>query len=269
MSERQLSAGFTWTSTQIDWQVVLQVLESTTEACFSNLRLTHYACGPFLGARRRAWDRERVRREILGTSVQTLELWSVAGRREELSISVSRAPARSPDVVVLSARYADVGRRERIDELLRHCDDLARAFRIASGHLHDLAHFSEDNQLGPEYFRASRQPLDASRLRYSAVLQQQIVDIEQNPCHLHAIGGLDFTSAWTNYIGGDLLGLVGRDRVNGLEFPVVWLDSTLARITLFEEPFESRKAENVARLWRFRKALAIDEIAHSRAPAAF
>jgi hypothetical protein len=133
--------------------------------------------------------------------------------------------------------------------------------------VHDLEHFAEDNQLGPEYFRAVRKPLDPAKLRFSTVLQQEIVDIEQNPCHLHIAGSLDLTAAWTNYVGREWIDLVGRERVSLLEFPVEWLSQELLRVTLFEDPFEARTPENVDRLWRFRRAMGVDEVAHRIGPA--
>ncbi|MCB1175007.1 MAG: hypothetical protein KDK39_15650 [Leptospiraceae bacterium] len=147
---------------------------------------------------------------------------------------------------------------------LEYSDRIASVLEVASGNIHDLENISEQNQIGVQYFKAIGKELPSGRVKFSETLQEEIVDLEQNPSHIHVVGPIDFTAAWTNYVGPPFLHSIGLDKppsdLNA--HSVRQLQDQLFRITLFEDPFECETPENVKRLWQFREKLRIDETAH-------
>ena len=152
--------------------------------------------------------------------------------------------------------------RGSTDRILSVSDALAREFAIESGHLHDLEDMSDQNQLGPHWFKVKGRPLKENMVKFSTVLQEEIVDVERNPCHVHVWKAVDFTSAWTVYLGTEALKLVDITPAFELGVEVRQLGESLFRVTNFEDPFAFAEERNARQLWNFRQRLRIDEIAH-------
>lgn len=180
--------------------------------------------------------------------------------RAEISVNSSRGA----DCIMLKVGFGESAILSNRSGVLGFCDHMAVSLKAESGHLHDLEDFADQNQRGLQYFRMAGKKVDSEKIRYSPVLKQSVVDVEQNPCHLHVYKTIDFCAAWTVYVGPEFVKMTGRCPGNESRFGfrARLLDEELWRVTLFDDPFSSRNEENVRILWDFRSAFRVDEVAH-------
>lgn len=235
----------------------------------SDARFTHYFTSSHLGGRYRSLNERRVSKDIRSDVADTCAFAAFRNEGDAktgegwiLRVVVSRASARCPGCVILTVGFAEELLRGGPEHVLRYTDALANSVQAESGHLHDSEDFADQNQKGPQYFKMTGKYVDPAKIRYSEALQEYLVDVEQNPSHLHAAGAVDYTAAWTNYLGKGLLQEIPAGELAQVEGEAVWLRPDLVRVTLFEDPFAFGEAENISRLWSFRRRLHIDDLAH-------
>lgn len=177
-------------------------------------------------------------------------------------VSITETESRGVKCIVLDLGFGEEIVTQDLSGMLNFSDSLAKTFCIESGHLHDVEDFSDQNQLGPHWFKMKGKPLDPKKIKYSDVLKQESVDVEQNPCHVHVVGAIDFTAAWTMYLGQTFLDSIDATKLEQLDAHICHLSDSLVRATLFDDPFSFATVQNVERLWSFRATLEIDQIAH-------
>lgn len=177
-------------------------------------------------------------------------------------LSLSESEGRGIKCMILELNFSESIYVENSKNVINFCDELAVDFEIESGHLHDLEDLSDQNQTGPHWFKLKGKTIDPSKLKYSEEFNEEVIDIEKNPCHTHVVGAVDFTSAWTVYLGKEFLEAIPIKNISNLDGEIVKLKDNLIRVTLFKNPFASYVKENIDKLWDFRKRLNIDKIAH-------
>lgn len=236
---------------------------------WQRLTLTHYWAANHLDGKYRDFSLGRLKRSLARGEPTNLNLaiFPTAGAAREaveweFRIAISRTGSRGKPCVLIGLGFGEQLVKDGTGPILQFSDLIATRFRVQSGNLHDLGDFSDQNALGPHWFKITGKTLDPRKIKYSTVLGEEVVDIEQNPCHLHVVGTIDFVAAWTVYLGRDFLNALETFDPDTLPGEVVKLEQDLYRATLFEDPFSATEAENVARLWEFRRRLRLDEIAH-------
>lgn len=251
---------------------VVQIIQDIWSRLLPSIPITHFCGGTMIDARYRKWVKHDHNAFLDDAETRAVDLASFSDAESakngidwKFHISVSDTESRGPRCFVIGIGFAEQLVRDDCSLMLSVTDALAKEFSIQSGHLHDLSDFSDQNQMGPHWFKITGRPLDPKKIKYSEVLKEDIIDIELNPCHVHVVGAVDYTSAWTVYLGAELLSAIPEGVLNKLNAEIVRLGISLVRVTLFSDPFKSQDRENVEKLWDFRRKLNIDEVAHRSA----
>lgn len=174
-------------------------------------------------------------------------------------LTMTRATALGPDIVNISIKWP----LDRHEEARSISDHIARTCPIQSGFLHPYHDFRIQNEMSPMVLRWDG--IAPRRIFWSDRFQADIVDLEMNPCHNHRWGALNFTSAWTLYLGPEYLRFVDPTRAFALCWDTAVVGEVL-RLTLFEDPANSTDSSSVSILWAVREALAFESLAHQLAP---
>lgn len=190
----------------------------------------------------------------------------------ELEIAVRGIELRASDFGSLAFNFSQSFYATYASQILRFLDDIAAGIGAEGGDLHDSEDSFNQNQSGPHWFKLIGQPVPRTKLKWDTYFNEEVIDLEQNPCHTHMVGLVDFTAAWTNYLGPTYLRHLGltadevKEAVSDIAYEVVVLGDSLIRVTLFEDPFEYEHPDNVERMWTYRRRLQIDEVAHALLP---
>lgn len=246
---------------------IVGVLEPLTD----DLPISHFYSGHGFGTKFKKWSTDNYEKLTAEKTTDTIELISnlngisagiATGADYRFQISITTA--RGPQCLLINYWIARSLFDRQRDAIIRQCDHIAKRIRAASGHMHDFEDFADQNQCGPTFFEMSGKKFDRRKLRFSKVLGQTIIDIEQNPCHNHVFEEIDFCSSWTVYLGNRFLELSGKEAIDAesLGASVIHVGDGVWRITLFQDPFDFDAEENQNKLWEFRRLFRVDDVAH-------
>ncbi|MBL8816789.1 MAG: hypothetical protein JNL58_12215 [Planctomyces sp.] len=268
---RQLSGPMIFYSTghSIPW--VLETVVDSLRLFLPDMSISHYYAvnDPAASHRYRRWSQSSLESILQLPDLDAVHVaaFEDAGTAKEgvdwlFHVSVTDTESRGVRCIIVDLGFSEEVVTEHLSTLLNFSDSLAKAFCIESGHLHDLEDFSDQNQLGPHWFKMKGKPVEPRKIKYSDVLKQEIVDVELNPCHNHVVGAIDFTAAWTMYLGQSFLDSIDATKLGQLDAKICQLSDSLVRVTLFDDPFSFASASSIERLWDFRATLELDQIAH-------
>lgn len=263
--ERHIDVTLIGVPTKQEGNDFLEILD-IVDHYFTELRKVAYSSSDTINARILNFNERNFGHRT--TKKNTGVYWGIEYDKEggfDVALRISRAEGRCKNCMIVSLEVKEnwIGNTDKfLSDLI---DPIAIKAKTQSGRVHDLTDFSQQNELGPQYFKSIGKPLSESKIKYSHIFNDYIVDLEQNPAHLHVVGAIDYTAAWTMYLGESYLQEIPVEEIHNLEAEeIVNLGKNLMRVTLFKNPFEFSKTENINRMWRFRERLRIDFIAHEK-----
>ena len=190
-----------------------------------------------------------------------------------LRLSAGDFHARGVECMLLEFSFREPLFVEKGNECLHVLDSMALEMNCEAGNFHDLEDASNQIEASIYWFKLMGETVPRSKRVWDTLMEEEVVDVEQNPGHCHVIEAVTFTTVWTNYLGRDFLNHLGFEKaqevvpiLEDIAHEIVVLGDSLVRVTLFEDPFAFDRPENIERMWQFRRRLRIDEIAHALLP---
>lgn len=268
---RQLSGPMIFYPTGRSIPGVLETVVNSLRLFLPDISISHYYTvnNPAGSHRYQKWSQSSKESILLLPDLDTVHVaaFEDAGTAKEgvdwlFHVSITDTESRGVRCIIVDLGFSEEVVTEHLSSLLDFSDSLAMSFCIESGHLHDLEDFSDQNQLGPHWLKMMGKSVDPRKIKYSDVLKQEVVDVEQNPCHNHVVGAIDFTAAWTMYLGQSFLDSIDATKLEQLDAKIYQLSDSLVRVTLFDDPFSFASVSSIQRLWDFRATLELDQTAH-------
>jgi len=270
---RQISGPLIFHSKRLDLKDTIGFCLDVINRFLPILQFSHFFVNRGLDGRYMKFSKKTLTKSLDDPKLLTVDVASFRDNSEanaktdwQMRIAISTANSRADGCRIITLGFGEEIVISNLTAVIEIVDQIATHFRIDSGHLHDVEDFADQNQRSPHYFKITGKSIDPAKIKYSNTFGQEIVDVEQNPCHLHVFGYVDYTAAWTVLIGERALDEITVAAMKALEGEVQQLDRNLYRVTLFDNPFMFNTKDNIDRLWRFRKTLGIDDVAHKHVP---